>query len=583
MSRRETQITPADISELGIYGPSPKDIEDVNNGRSGRLELFLTSQALKRAGFAGSIAGFLGLSHIAVKAIDGSENGIHGIHIDINSLNSHSFGIAEAGGPPVDPNITPSPDNQPQDPFPTVPHPEAAPTSTPTRTPTPVPPTATATQRPPESTPTPVPPTEKPTETPVPPTATAARTATPVPPTATPRIEQPTPTGTATASLPELTPIPPTPTSPAGKAEATPTRISEAAPAGKAPEQPSAPQDQCPPGEGPLPPTFPVGEGLLSDQHEELKCETVGYDRRQTEQHNQIRQDIKGHDENMTAQHEGQNEQLDAIQEGIGMDVNEDGQTCIDANLNGKCDSEDWASVGPALGVKPGEPSLADRAESLRNMLANGAYKAKNTLLDKYTAVAATIAAVGTVGTGGYLIWENRRRGHGGQSQPTPSAVPDGDGNPPQGPQDGQPRRSLFPSIPIIGGLFGRRGQQPVEQTVAEAPIAAAGQETATETPRRFTDEDLRTFAQVFKPIIDKIANITDEQIKEIAEETSDEAIESAKGFLIKVGEIKQEEIDTVDKAGVITYLINLYKKLSDDDKAKILQFTQEDGEEDKQ
>lgn len=216
----------------------------------------------------------------------------------------------EAGGPPVDPNITPSPDNQPQVPFPTVPHPEATPTST--KTPTSIPPTPT--EVPPTFTPTktstPIPPTSTRESTPIPPTPT--KTSTSVPPTPTSPAEQ----AEAAATSPS---VQPTPTSHVEQAPATATSISEVIPAGKAPEQPSAPTPEiprfCPLPDGRmilLPEEFQAqligrDEETIARMIAEFKCEFIAHDEKQTQQHEEIREDIRNHDARTTFQHFKQN------------------------------------------------------------------------------------------------------------------------------------------------------------------------------------------------------------------------------------------------------------------------------------
>lgn len=331
--------------------------------------------------------------------------------------------------------------------------------------------------------------------------------------------------------------------------------------------------------EVPLPPEFQaqlVGKDAQTTARmmEEFKCELLVHVQQNTQEHEDIRQDIARHDEEMDKQHKELDKAHDATLEALGIDVNENGQTCIDVNQDGKCDDRDWQAVGPAIGVKPGEKSLAQRVDDgfklvmselgdIKDRVGNDVHD----IWDRIGTVASVVAAGGVLsllfGLGG------RRR-----KQQLPVVQPTAPGADPQ-----PSEQPILPQRPV---------QRPPAETPAVqppgVPVVAVEPATVTEPKaeapaRRFLQEDLVVLAEVYKNIKDALEQIKTMELQQltlIANNFTPEVISKVEDVLIRAGKIRADRKGEFSAAAILRLSALLFDELSDEEKAFIDQMVAE-------
>jgi len=535
--------------------PSARDVEEVNGDfPKSSLLRFVSNRRIYAAGAAtagiGAVAAF-GAGHLS----DVLEK-VPGVHQSVERA-LDGFKIQTADAAP-NPSYIPA-ENSPivpqggdSDPLPGLPNPTNVPECTPTATPhpteTPIPPTATPTARPTE---TPVPPTVTPTASPTP-----ENTPTQVPPTPKPTETQvpPTPTATATETCPcpspsptpENTPIPPQPTPEVEFiAPPPPPEVVIVSPA--APKLP-----ECANGM-PLPLEFLATSPSPTDI--DMKCEDLQFNAESNFGHLVINEGVK------------------RTEEGLGIDENNNGETCIDVNMDGNCDEKDWEAVGPALGVKPGEPSITDQigvgnGPSLAERIDDVSGKVKgigHDIWDRIGTIGAVIGAGGVIA----LLLRGRRGPDDRPQQVIASATsPPAPEGPPQPPASTS--ESPAPAEAKV------ESAQRTSEVLPLIAMAAVGQESqkpeAAEQPA-LTDEAIETLARLILSIgatINKIETMSESQLDAVIREMKPADVNTIKFALSQLG--ADEDELKLWPGGQLKLLARKYKQLSYNDRKRILE-----------
>ncbi|OGE09177.1 hypothetical protein A3A60_01310 [Candidatus Curtissbacteria bacterium RIFCSPLOWO2_01_FULL_42_26] len=389
----------------------------------------------------------------------------------------------------------------------------------------------------------------KPTNTPVPPTATNTRppkpTSTEVKPTETQQVK---PTKTREAK-PTTSPTP-------GKSENPPAVI-----------QPNEPRT-CLHGEV-LPAEFQVPLPANSDARKiflaqiEAKCELLDHDIKNDFEHTVI------------------SDQVSAVQEGIGIDANHDGKTGIDINGDGEIDRP---SLSDQIGVKNGEPSLAQRIDKVLSAVKDGANQA-------WDKAAVALSAATLVAVGG-LYWRRRRRPEDQQpAQPqTPAdGGPDG-GNGGNGGENGgkgisSKLETPKPPAPKPTSQWVEESAQPVPEdrsrltdvvplpAVASRPAREkkAHKETKNALSNKAVNELAKINVELLDGLMQKILSMSDAQLRAFTKEMSEEEIGKFRSALTLSGEDK-EKVAAMKPPVLLRNFAYMYLKLSEDEKERIKQ-----------
>ena len=128
-------------TEQNIIGPDPKDIAEVNEGKSDWTSAVASIFSSKKFKYSAPAAAG-GAALFGGAMLDAVDSGVNsaGIHVDVSSLASHTFetDIASADDPLSGLiNPSPAPNSQPQPPAPTSTHAVPSATPKPSETPSP--------------------------------------------------------------------------------------------------------------------------------------------------------------------------------------------------------------------------------------------------------------------------------------------------------------------------------------------------------------------------------------------------------------------------------------------------------------
>lgn len=319
----------------------------------------------------------------------------------------------------------------------------------------------------------------------------------------------------------------------------------------------------CPDGTE-LPPQFQKLDYLSKDagtiaRLEEIKCEILKAEKDHAKQL-----------EMLDLLQKGQIDQLEIL---MGKDLNGNGIIGPDLNDDGKAD-------GPSVPetVKADGDETRSRIQKLFDGLEDGAFKFKETLWEKWDAVASTIAAVGVLS----FMAGRPRRFYGYRYAPVVQ------------PGGGQIQPPVQPEVPAPVAAAAVPAPEPAQPApaavegapaVAPAVVAAAAvpapQEQGAVEPGRFTDAQIQVLATVFEAIdrvFNRIDEMSDNAIRARAAQLTDEQIGAIRQAIIFLSEddVDEDELNNLSRTRLIRRLSVARRAINPIDAVRIARIRQQ-------